>query len=336
MYGRHMHNSEVFMSIHSNGNHASHAQNVSSQTSSSAHEAPREIVLPKSSKKAQKHGHGIGFYVLLILAFLVVLLAGMCLGHYVSGIPFPNFSSQHTADGQTLTEDQLKLPIASYEIDGKHVDVIAQDVITQKRSLENSKKDDGTYPMPSAEDIMGYIRTSLLKNEADNQGIDASDDEVSDFAKTSLGTDDMSVIAKNYGMDEDKVKDLLRTSVILDKLRKQVVTTQAPTIPELPKAPAAGKEKEPSAEYAQYIIKLAGDEWDSSADAWKSSDSTYAKALSKFDISSKGATFDAVRIAYSIAMQKANQIKQAGAAEWKTFVNKTFGRVSVSLNTLGA
>ena len=65
-------------------------------------------------------------------------------------------------------------------------------------------------------------------------------------------------------------------------------------------------------------------------------DSTYAKALSKFDISSKGATFDAVRIAYSIAMQKANQIKQAGAAEWKTFVNKTFGRVSVSLNTLGA
>ena len=322
------------MGTNSNGNYGMHAQDNSLHKAAGTRSAAREIVLPKGADKANKHHSGS--FLLLVVALLIVLIVGMCLGHYIQGLPFPSFGAQGAAASQTLTEDSVKQAIATYELDGKRVDVLAKDVIAQKRSLDSSKSDDGTYAKPSAEEIMGYIRTQLLKKDAADQGIDVSDDEVSEFAKNSLGTDDMSLLAKSYGMDENNVKELLRTSVILDKLRKQVVTTKIPTLPSVPKPPAAGKEQEPSAEYAKYIIDLAGDEWDSSADTWKSKDSALAQGLSKFKISSKGATYDAVRIAYSLALQKANQVKQASDEEWRTYVNKTFSRVTVTLNTLGA
>lgn len=322
------------MGINSNGEYGSHAQGNSLHKAADTRSASRKIVLPKDAGKINKHH--LGSFLLIVVALLIVLIVGMCLGHYIQGLPFPGFGAQGASASQTLTEDSVKQAIATYELDGKRVDVLAKDVILQKRSLDNAKNDDGTYAKPSAEEIMGYIRSQVLKKDAADQGIDVSDDEVLEFAKNSLGTDDISLLAKNYGMDEDNVKDLLRTSAILNKLREQVITTKVPTLPTLPKPPAAGKEQEPSAEYAKYIIDLAGDEWDSSADTWKSKDSALAKGLSKFKISSKGATYDAVRIAYALASQKVDQVKRASDEEWRTYANKTFSRVTVTINTLGA
>lgn len=91
-----------------------------------------------------------------------------------------------------------------------------------------------------------------------------------------------------------------------------------------------------SKDYADYIISLAGDEWDAQADTWVSADGPYAQALSRFNISSKGATYEAATEAYYVAYQLYTEQSSTANAAWTDYVNSVLSNATMVLNTLAA
>ena len=89
-----------------------------------------------------------------------------------------------------------------------------------------------------------------------------------------------------------------------------------------------------SKDYATYIIELAGDEWDAQADTWASPDGPFAKALSRFDISSKGATYEAATEAYYVAYQLYTEQASSASAVWTDYVNGVLSNATMNVYTL--
>ena len=54
----------------------------------------------------------------------------------------------------------------------------------------------------------------------------------------------------------------------MQKLYDKIVGTSSATMPEAPAQPEDGNEDTASKDYADYIIKLAGDEWDAEKGTW--------------------------------------------------------------------
>ena len=89
-----------------------------------------------------------------------------------------------------------------------------------------------------------------------------------------------------------------------------------------------------SKDYATYIIELAGDEWDAQADTWASPDGPFAKALSRFNISSKGATYEAATEAYYVAYQLYTEQASNASAVWTDYVNGVLSNATMNVYTL--
>ena len=83
------------------------------------------------------------------------------------------------------------------------------------------------------------------------------------YAEDSIGTSDYDTMAKQYGVSKDQAKQIVRQSATLQKLYKKKVGDSSASMPTAPTEPADGNEETASKDYADYIINLAGDEWDS-------------------------------------------------------------------------
>ena len=83
------------------------------------------------------------------------------------------------------------------------------------------------------------------------------------YAEESIGTSDYKTMATQYGVSKDQAKQIVRQSATLQKLYKKKVGDSSASMPTAPTEPADGNEETASKDYADYIIKLAGDEWDS-------------------------------------------------------------------------
>ncbi len=236
----------------------------------------------------------------------------------------------------TLQESELDTTVATYVYNGKSHNLSARDVITSQSSLNSSKKDDGSYALPSADKILAAARSQILQEEVKSRNIEVSDEDRDAFATKYIGTTNYDSVASSYGMDADTVKRMLSQSAALAKLRGQVVTTDAGTQPTAPDKPESGKEDEATAAYAQYVIGLAGDEWDSSANAWKSSDGAYATALADHTVTNDSATYEAAQAAYHVAYQKYSTAASAGASQWTDFVNGLLSKATISMSALNA
>ncbi len=71
---------------------------------------------------------------------------------------------------------------------------------------------------------------------------------------------DYATLATQYGVTEDQAKEIVRERALIQKLYSQVVPeASTATAPTEPTAPENGDTSTSSAEYAQYIIDLAGD-----------------------------------------------------------------------------
>lgn len=237
---------------------------------------------------------------------------------------------------KTLQESELDTTVATYVYDGKSHDLSARDVLTSQTSLDSAKKDDGSYAMPTADNVLAAARSQILADEVKKRGIEVSDEDRDAFATQYIGSTDYDSIASSYGMDADSVKQMVTQSAGLAKLRSQVVTSDAGTQPTAPDKPEAGKEEDATAAYAQYVIGLAGDEWDSDANAWKSSDGAYATALADYTVTNDSATYEAARAAYYVAYQKYSAAASEGASQWTDFVNGLLSNASISISGLNA
>lgn len=274
-------------------------------------------------KKNSKIFIGVGAVVLFAL--------GIVIGRFLLG----GGGATGSLNGRTtLSEGELNTPIASYTYNGQTKEVTAREVIENTSGLDAAKQSDGTYAVPAADKIIGYVRNALVVAEAQSQGISVSDQEVSDYMQTNFKTTDVSQVASAYKLSEDVAKKLINDAVIMKKYRDKVLTTKLPDAPQAPTAPEDGNSETTSQEYAQYIIGLAGDEWDATNNAWASQDGDYYKQLSAYSISKDSASYAAAQTAYQVAMSKYSAVASKASQEWSQKINEILGKASIAVYSL--
>ncbi|MDO4805867.1 MAG: hypothetical protein Q4A07_01330 [Coriobacteriales bacterium] len=268
------------------------------------------------------------------LAVVVALVVGVGIGVALyPHLPLPGTLA--TLPGRTsVTERELDMPLGSYTYDGETTWVSVREAIEETSSLEAAQNADGTYDIPSVEAVLSVARNHFLLLDADAQGIAVSDDEVATYMQDTWGTDDVATLAKDYRMTEDGVRELMRRSALLRKLRDEVVTTEALKEPRVPPVPEEGMEGYATQEYATYILELVGDEWDASANWWARDEGPFRDQLINFSISNEGATYAAAQAAYFVARSQYAAVEQQIAKEWSTYVNQILSEVTVELGTL--
>ena len=274
-------------------------------------------------KKNSKIFIGVGAVVLFAL--------GIVIGRFLLGGGGATGSLNGRA---TLSEGELNTPIASYTYNGQTKEVTAREVIENTSGLDAAKQSDGTYAVPAADKIIGYVRNALVVAEAQSQGISVSDQEVSDYMQTNFKTTDVSQVASAYKLSEDVAKKLINDAVIMKKYRDKVLITKLPDAPQAPTAPEDGNSETTSQEYAQYIIGLAGDEWDATNNTWASQDGDYYKQLSAYSISKDSASYAAAQTAYQVAMSKYSAVASKASQEWSQKINEILGKASIAVYSL--
>lgn len=274
-------------------------------------------------KKNSKIFIGVGAVVLFAL--------GIVIGRFLLG----GGGATGSLNGRTtLSEGELNTPIASYTYNGQTKEVTAREVIENTSGLDAAKQSDGTYAVPPADKIIGYVRNALVVAEAQSQGISVSDQEVSDYMQTNFKTTDVSQVASAYKLSEDVAKKLINDAVIMKKYRDKVLSTKLPDAPQAPTAPEDGNSETTSQEYAQYIISLAGSEWDANNNTWASQDGDYYKQLSAYSISKDSASYAAAQTAYQVAMSKYSAVASKASQEWSQKINEILGKASIAVYSL--
>ena len=283
--------------------------------------ADAEPAVPFSKKTV-----GLPVFIACVVAAVVV---GVLAGHFLLG------SRSVALNGTTsLTSDQLDSAIATYTYNGTSTDVTAREVLAQSGDVESQADSDGNYSVPTATDVVSYVRNQIVLKAAEAQGVTVTDEEVDAYAQSVFGTSDYSTLATQYSMDEDALKQTISDSAVMSKLRETVTTTELPDSPTAPTAPSSDATDTPTAEYASYIIGLAGDEWDSENNTWASTDGDYYSALSTYEISNDSATYAAAQAAYYVAQSKYSTAASQVKSEFNTYCNLLLSRSTLQLGGL--
>ncbi len=236
----------------------------------------------------------------------------------------------------SLSEEQLESTVASYSYNGKTVNITAREAIESQYSVDNVKDDDGSYSAPSAETILSYVRTKILVEQADKEGVTVSAKEMKKVAKTAIGTSSYKTMAKQYGLSVKQAKQQVKNYALTQKLYKKIVKNSSLTAPTAPTEPADSENltDEEKATYAQYIIDLAGNKWNSKKNTWKSSKSTYAQQVGDFD--GQTATYDQATAAYYVAYQEYSTKASSASSKWTKYENELFAKANIHVYGLFA
>lgn len=299
------------------------AADASADSSTAVPAATSRAARPKKTRMQRammgKHKY---FIAGALAAVIVAGVSGYFLG---SG----GFGSKGVS-APVFAESELDATVATWKFKGASHKISAREAIESQYSLDSVKDEDGNYPAPSADAVLSYVRNRILLEEASKQGIELSDEELSSSAEASLGTSDFSAIADQYGVSEDQAKQIVREQGTIQKLYQSVMD-DAPAMPKAPAEPESGDENEAKAEYAAYIIDLAGKEWDAEAGTWAKLDGAYATALAGEEITPESATYAQAQKAYAVAYQQYMLESQGANAKWTSYVNELFGEADVEL-----
>lgn len=262
-----------------------------------------------------------------VAALIIVAVVAAVIGYVIGS---GGFGGTGTGTA-TVGEGQLDTVIASYTYNGASHDITVRSAIESEYSLESAQNSDGTYSVPSAETIISTVRNNILVSEAESRGIEVSDDEMDQFAESMLGSSDYATLATQYGVTEDQAKEIVRERALIQKLYSQVVPeASTATAPTEPTAPENGDTSTSSAEYAQYIIDLAGDEWDSENNTWASTDGSYYLALGDA-FTGDTATYEQAVTAYYVAYQEYSNQMSGYTTTWTDFANGLFANANIRL-----
>lgn len=291
-----------------------------------AKKADAKDAAPKAKKQLPK-------FVVPLVCAVVALAVGLCGGYFAFG------GAQGGASGSlsgktTVKKAELDSTIATYTYKGKTYKVSARDVVNSTSSLSSQKQDDGTYKLPSVDGVLSYARSAIIQQEAEAKGIKVSEKDMKSYAQSTLGSSDYSSIASSYGMSKSTVKALVKQSAEMQKLRDKVVKTKAGTAPTAPTEPSDGNTQTASADYAKYIINLAGDEWDAQKGTWSGKGGSYETALKSYTVTVDSATYEAAQAAYYVAYQEYSQKQTKVSSEWTEYVNGLLCNATVSISSL--
>lgn len=265
-----------------------------------------------------------------VVIAVVALAIGAAAGHFLLG-----GAGTISLNGRTtLSAGELDSTVATYTVDGRTVSVTAREVLEESSGdAELTANEDGTYDVPSASDVLTYAQNQIILADADARGLTATDDEVDEFVSTNLGTD-LATLATSWGIDEDAARSVVADAVTMRKLQDEVATTELPEQPTAPSEPAEGAEDEPTAEYAQYVIGLLGDEWDADANDWARTDGTYYATLSGYEISNDAATYAAASAAYSVASSVYEEAYNQVSEELSTYTDALLSKATIQIGSL--
>ena len=234
--------------------------------------------------------------------------------------------------GKTIvTEDELDTVMGHYTFDGESHDITIRNVIEEFTTVEAAVDANGTYAVPSTDDVLSYVRNHIILDEAAAREITVTDDDIASYCMDTYGTTDYDSIAAGVGVTTEVAMSQLRDAATMSQLRGQVVTTNPGAAPEAPEM--SDDEDEATSEYADYVLALVGDEWDSVNDTWASSEGPYYAALSTYPISNDAATYEAAYAAYSVAYQSWYNVYTQMTSEWTDFANSLFCQTSISIGT---
>ncbi len=264
--------------------------------------------------------------IAIAIAVVAVIIAAV-LGYFIGSGGF----AHKGADSASLTSDQLDTVVASYSYNGKNIDVTAREAIESQYSLDSVKQSDDTYPTPSADIVLSYARNHILLNEAEARGISVTEKEMKEYAEGALGMSDYSQMSQQYGVTKDQAKTIVKQQATMQKLYDKIVGTSSATMPEAPAQPEDGNEDTASKDYADYIIKLAGDEWDAEKGTWASTDGVYAQALAGQEFTADSATYGQALTAYYTAYQQYAQANSESGGKWTEFVNGLYAKANITL-----
>lgn len=239
----------------------------------------------------------------------------------------PSGSTSAMQPGTKIAENALSSTVVgSYTVDGTSTNITAQDVYSKLGGAAGWQESDGTWDVPSAESILTYVRTITLEKEAQKEGISVSDEEVKEYyAEMSGGSDNIT--------DKDLSSESIRSMLTVSKLQNSVTNGAADE--ESPAdVPSAGDDV--TKEYADYIISLAGDEWDATAGTWKNQDGDFAKALAGLEMSASGASRAAAQAAWNVAMDKYSSRLGDSYSKWIEYQNRVLDPISINIKSAHA
>lgn len=235
------------------------------------------------------------------------------------------------AGSATVEEGQLDAAVARYTYGGAAKTLTVREVIEDQYSLETAQDEDGNYAVPTADTTLAYVRNRILLDEAAARGIEPTDDEIAEYAESTIGTSDYSEMSEQYGLSEEQAKSVVKDQLTLKQLYDEVVGDVTASAPEAPTEPADGDTSTASKEYADYIIALAGDEWDAEKGTWASEDGAFATALAGQDFTADSATYEQALTAYYTAYQEYSGVASEANTTYRDFCNTLFASADVTL-----
>ena len=299
-----------------------------------AADAADENLMPEDDDEdGDDEGAGSKKKLLIIAGVVIAVVLAAVIGYFVGN---GGFGGKGTGASE-LTADQLDEAVASYTYNGAKHDITAREAIESQYSIDSVKTDDDKYTAPSADTILSYVRNQILLSDAESQGITVSAKEMKKYAKDTIGTSSYKSMAKQYGVTKSQAKEIVKQSCILQKLYSKVVPSTS-SMPEAPSEPADQNNQtdEEKKSYADYIIKLAGDEWDSSKGTWKSSKGTYAQAFKDSEFTADSATYEQAMTAYYTAYQQYSNESSSASSKWNAYANKLYANANISIYGLYA
>jgi hypothetical protein len=290
----------------------------------------------KAAKKAApKAKKPLPKFVVPLVCAIVALAVGLGIGYFAFG-GAASSGSGAVSGKTTVSKSDLDATMATYTYKGVTYKVTVRDVINSTSSLSAQKQSDGTYKIPSTDGVLSYARSEIIEQAAKEKGLTVSAKEMKSYAESTIGSSDYATIASNYGMSKSTVKKLIKQSALMQKLRNKVVKTKSVSAPTAPTQPSDGNTQTASADYAKYIINLAGDEWDATKGTWSGKGGTYETALKSYTITSTSATYEAAQAAYYVAYQQYSTNQTKITTEWTNYVNKLLCNAKVNMVSLVA
>ena len=266
-----------------------------------------------------------------MLRKLAAVLCAMVLAFVVAGCSAEKAEGISSLGKTIVTEAELDTVMGRYTFDGESHDITIRNVIEEFTTVEAAVDANGTYAVPSTDDVLSYVRNHIILDEAAVRGIEATDEDIEAYCLDTYGTSDYDSIAASVGVTTEVAMDQLKDATTMSKLRGQVVSTTPGAAPEAPTE--SSDEDTANSEYASYILALVGDEWDAENDTWASTDGVYYAALSTYPISNDSATYEAAYAAYSTAYQAWYNVYTQMTSEWTDFANSLFCQASISIGT---
>lgn len=253
-----------------------------------------------------------------------LLVVGGLAGAGIHALLVPGAATSLTG-ATTVSENQLSDTVGTYTLNGRTHNVSAREALIAAGALTTNDSD--SYDAPTAEDVLTVARNAAMSNAADERGITASEDEITQYLTDTFGTDDMAAAAEVYGYTEDELRSLIESSIKNQKLYIEVTDNEG-GVGSAPTAPEDGLE---GGDAAAYIIEVAGNAWDAEAGAWADGESEMAQAVGDFD--GETATYEQAEAAYQVAYQTWNTRLTEVVDLWSDFCDETYKDVTVTCAT---